>query len=226
MAAASLEDRFLKNVAWILCLCGLLALGPAAGAAAPSKGSSPTNNGRVLYKWVDKDGVTHYGDHVPPEYASQEQHILNSQGYEIKHLDAQKSADQAAAEEQKKLDADQRLLRDKNLLSTYASVQEIERLRDQRLTLIADQIKVTNQFLETLNGRMKKMRADSMRFRPYNADPKAPSMPDQMAEDLVRLASDMRTQEQNLKQKHGEEAAMSIQFESDIDRFKELKHIQ
>jgi hypothetical protein len=225
MAAASLEDRFLKNVAWILCLCGLLACGLAAGAPA-SKGSSPTNNGRVLYKWVDKDGVTHYGDHVPPEYASQEQHILNSQGYEIKHLDAQKSADQAAAEEKTKLDAEQRQLRDKNLLSTYASVQEIERLRDQRLTLVADQIKVTNQFLETLNGRMKKMRADSLRFRPYSADPKAPSMPDQMAEDLVRLASDMRTQEQNLKQKHTEESAMSIQFESDIDRFKELKHIQ
>jgi Domain of unknown function (DUF4124) len=225
MAAASLEDRFLKNVAWILCLCGLLTCGLAAGAPA-SKGSGPTNNGRVLYKWVDKDGVTHYGDHVPPEYASQEQHILNSQGYEIKHLDAQKSADQAAAEEKTKLDAEQRQLRDKNLLSTYASVQEIERLRDQRLTLVADQIKVTNQFLDTLNGRMKKMRADSLRFRPYSTDPKAPSMPDQMAEDLVRLASDMRTQEQNLKQKHSEESAMSIQFESDIDRFKELKHIQ
>jgi hypothetical protein len=225
MAAASLEDSFLKNVAWILCLGGLLASGLAAGAPA-TKSSSSSHDGRVLYKWVDKEGVTHYGDHVPPEYASQEQHILNSQGYEIKHLDAQKSADQAAAEEKTKLDAEQRQLRDKNLLSTYASVQEIERLRDQRLTLVADQIKVTNQFLETLNGRMKKMRADSLRFRPYNSDPNAPSMPDQMAEDLVRLASDMRTQEQNLKQKHGEEAAMSIQFESDIDRFKELKHIQ
>jgi Domain of unknown function (DUF4124) len=224
MAAASLEDSFLKNVAWILCLCGLLALGPAPGAPAP-KTSGPSNNGRVLYKWVDKDGVTHYGDHVPPEYATQEQHILNSQGYEIKHLDAQKTADQAAAEEQKRLDAEQRQLRDKNLLNTYASVQEIERLRDQRLTLLADQIKVTNQFLDTLNGRMKKMRADSMRFKPYSSDPKAPTMPDQTAEDLVRLTSDMRTQEQNLKQKRSEEATMSIEFESDIDRFKELKHI-
>jgi hypothetical protein len=224
MAAASLEDSFLKNIAWILCLCGPLAFGLAAGAPPPS--SSPSNNGRVLYKWVDKDGVTHYGDHVPPEYASQEQHVLNARGYEINHLDAQKSAEQAAADEQKKLDADQRQLRDKNLLSTYASVQEIERLRDQRLTLLADQIKVTNQFLETLNGRMKKMRADSMRFKPYSSDPKAPPMPDQVAEDLVRLSADMRTQEQNLKQKRSEEAAMSIQFESDIDRFKELKHIQ
>ena len=212
----------MKNVAWILCLCGLLAFSLAARAAAPT----PSKDGRVLYKWVDKDGVTHYGDHVPPEYASQEQHILNSQGYEIKHLDAQKTAEQAAAEEQKKVDATQRELRDRNLLSTYASVQEIERLRDQRLTLLADQIKVTNQFLETLNGRMKKMRADSMRFRPYNTDPKAPPMPDQVAEDLVRLTSDVRTQEQNLKQKRSEESAMSIQFESDIDRFRELKHIQ
>ena len=213
----------MKNVASIVCLGALLAWGLAQSAPKPSQ---PSNSGRVLYKWVDKDGVTHYGDHVPPEYANQEQHVLNSQGYEIRHQDAQKSAEQMAADDQKKLDAQQRQIRDKNLLSTYASVQEIERLRDQRLTLIADQIKVTNQFLDTLNGRMKKMRVDSQRFKPYNSDPKAPSMPDQMAEDLVRLTTDVRTQEQNLKQKRSEEATMSIQFESDIDRFKELKHMQ
>ncbi|HXP64462.1 MAG TPA: DUF4124 domain-containing protein [Steroidobacteraceae bacterium] len=210
----------MKNVACILCV--LLASGLAVGAPT----QQPANNGRVLYKWVDKDGVTHYGDRVPPEYASQEQHVLNSRGYEINRTEAQKTAEQAAAEDQKKQDAEQRQVRDKNLLNTYASVQEIERLRDQRLTLIADQIKVTTQFLDTLNGRMKKMRADSQRFKPYSSDPKAPPMPDQMADDLVRLASDMHTQETNLKQKRSEESAMSIQFESDIDRFKELKHIQ
>ena len=210
----------MKNAACTLCLCALLA---SPGFAAPTPN---TGNGRVLYKWVDSDGVTHYGDRIPPEYASQEQHVMNSRGIEIGHTDAQKTPEQMAADDQKRLDAELRAQRDKNLLSTYVSVQEIERLRDQRIALLADQIKVTNQFLDTLDGRMKKMRTDSLRFRPYNTDPKAPSMPDQMAEDLVRLTSDMHTQEQNLKQKHGEEAAMSIQFESDIDRFKELKHIQ
>jgi hypothetical protein len=215
------EDEFLKNVALILCATALLA---SSGFAAPPSG--PANSGRVLYKWVDLQGVTHYGDRIPPEYASQEQHIFNSRGIEVGHLDAQKTADQLAAEDQKKLDAAQRQLRDKNLLSTFASVQEIERLRDQRLTLLADQVKVTSLFLENLDVRMRKLRADSIRFRPYSADPKAPPMPDQLAEDLVRLSTDMHTQEQNLRQKRGEEAAMSIQFESDIDRFKELKHIQ
>ncbi|MEA3160070.1 MAG: hypothetical protein QOD95_1618 [Gammaproteobacteria bacterium] len=212
----------MKNVAWILCVCTLLASALAEGA--PPTG--PSNNGRVLYKWVDSDGVTHYGDRVPPEYASQEQHILNSRGYEIDHRDAQKTAQQLAADERKRLETEQSQTRDKNLLSTYASVQEIERLRDQRVQLVADQIKVTNQFLETLNGRMKKMRTDTQRYRPYSDDPKAPPMPDQMAEDLVRLTTDMRTQQQNLQQKRAEESSMSIQFESDIDRFKELKHIQ
>ena|SRR5271165_4620093 len=215
-----LEDMFLKNLAWLLCLCAVLA---AAGFAASS---TPANNGRVLYKWVDANGVTHYGDVIPPEYAAQEQHVINSRGIEIGHLEAQKTPEQMALEDQRKLDAQQRENRDKNLLSTYSSVQEIERLRDQRLTLLADQIKVTSQFLETLDGRMKKLRTDSMRFRPYNADPKAPPMSDQVAEDLVRLTQDIRTQEQNLRQKRSEVSAMSIQFESDIDRFKELKHIQ
>ncbi len=210
----------MKNVAHLLCLSALLACGFAAG------GTGPSDNGRILYKWVDAQGVTHYGDRIPPEYATQEQHILNSKGYEINHVEAQKSADQQAADEQKRLSTEQRQLRDKNLLNTFASVQEIERLRDQRMQLVADQTKVTNSFLDILTNKMKKMRADSQRFKPYSSDPKAPPMPDQMAEDLVRLTNDMRTQQQNLQQKRAEEASMSIQFESDIDRFKELKHIQ
>ncbi len=215
----------MKNVAWIFCAA---LLSPALWPASPNAAhAGPTGgNGRTLYKWVDKDGVTHYGDHIPPEYAAQEQRIINAQGVEIARLDAQKTPEQLAAEEKRRLDAEQRMNRDKNLLNTYVSVQEIERLRDQRLNLLADQIKVTSQFLEILNGRMNKLRATTQRYRPYSADPNAPPIPDQLAEDLVHLGNDIHTQEQNLRQKRSEESTMSIQFESDIDRFKELKHIQ
>lgn len=191
----------------------------------PSLSSAPAA-ARELYKWVDEQGVSHYGDRIPPEYANQEHKVFNAQGIEVGHLDAPKSAEQQAQDEKMRVVAEQRVQRDHNLLSTYVSVQEIERLRDQRLTLLTDQIKVTSQFLETLNGRMNKLRASSLRFKPYNDDPKAPPMPDQIAEDLVHLGNDIRTQEQNLREKRGEEATMSIQFESDIDRFKELKHLQ
>ena len=216
MTAASLEDMRLKNAAWTLCAVILLASpGFAAGAS----------NGRTLYKWVDEQGVTHYGDHIPPEYAAQEKQVINSQGVEISRLEAQKTPEALAAEEQKKIEAEQSKNRDRNLLNTYASVQEIERLRDQRVTLLSDQIKVTSQFLEVLNGKLKKLRVSSMHFKPYSSDPNAAAMPDQIAEDLVRVGNDIRTQEQNLREKRSEETIMSKQFDSDIARFKELKGI-
>jgi len=206
----------LKNVAWILCAVILLA--PPAFAAG-------AENGRTLYKWVDEQGVTHYGDRIPPENAAQEKSVINSHGIEISRLEAQKTAEQLAAEDQKKAEAEQSRDRDRNLLNTYASVQEIERLRDQRVTLLSDQIKVTSQFLEVLNGKLKKLRLSSAHFKPYSSDPKAPAMPDQIAEDLVRVGNDIRTQELNLQEKRSAETTMSKQFASDIERFKELKGI-
>ena len=183
------------------------------------------SNSRKLYKWVDQQGLTHYGDHIPPEFASQEQHIINSRGVETERIDAQRSAEETAAEEQKRLAAEQRASRDKNLLNTYGSVAEIERLRDQRLALVSDQIKVTGQFLEVLNGRLKKLHANGAHVRPSSSDPKAPPMSDQLAEDLVRVGTDIRTQQENLRERRSEEAVMSKQFENDIARFKELKGI-
>jgi hypothetical protein len=187
--------------------------------------SADTANGRKLYKWVDEQGVTHFGDQVPPEFAAKEKSVVNSQGVEIYRLEAEKSPEQIAAEAQQLAAAESLRARDQNLLNTYVSVQEIERLRDQRLALVSDQIKVTGQFLDVLNGRLRKLENTSLRFKPYSDDPQALPMPDQVAADLVRMGNDIRTQEQNLSEKRSEEATMRNQFESDINRFKELKGI-
>lgn len=205
----------MKHIFWILCVVSML-----AASALSARAATPD---RKLYKWVDDQGVTHYGDHIPPEYATKEQHVINSQGVETEHIDAQRTPEQMAAEEQRRLDVEQRANRDKNLLNTYSTVAEIERLRDQRLALLTDQIKVTSQFLEVLNGRLKKLRATSSHFKPYSTDPNAPPMSDQLAEDLVRVDNDLHTQQENLREKRSEETTMSKQFESDIARFKELK---
>jgi hypothetical protein len=208
------RSRFLSRS--ILIAAALLATG-AWGAS-----SSSTHK---VYKWVDEQGVMHYGDQIPPEYAAQAHGVVNNQGIEVEHTDAQKTAEQLAVEDSKRLDAEQRATRDHNLLSTYGSVQEIEHLRDQRLSLLADQIKLKEQGLDTLNAKMSKLRFTSSHYRPYSSDPKAPPMTDQLTEDLVRVGSDIRTQEENLRQKRTEQANMTQEFEGDIARFKELKGI-
>ena len=85
----------------------------------------------------------HYGDRVPPEYANNELVILNDQGVEIAHISGKKTAAQLAedarqrairSEQIRKRDA--ALLRDRVLLSTYLSIEEIEALRDRRIELV------------------------------------------------------------------------------------------
>jgi hypothetical protein len=200
------------------CLVTLTLLVAMAAHGAPGEG-------RKLYKWTDKSGQVHYGDQVPPEFAEQERHVMNARGVEIDKLEAQKTPEQQALADQKAKEEQAQRDRDRNLLNTYVSVQEIERLRDQRIALVAGQIKVTSQFLETLQTRLKKLRAQSMNFRPYSPKPDAPPMPDQIAEDLVRTNNDIRAQEQNLRQKRKEEATLRASFASDIERFKQLKTI-
>ncbi len=175
---------------------------------------------------MDSQGVTHYGDQIPPEYAAQEHRIINPMASRSNTRTLRRSPEQMAEEEQKKARCVRSgPIRDRNLLNSYTSVQEIEHLRDQRLTLVTDQIKVTGQFLDTLNKKMTGLRTASARFKPYSQDPNAPPMTDQLAEDLVRVGSDILTQEENLREKRSEAATMSRQFESDIARFKELKGI-
>lgn len=202
-----------------VCIFALTLLAVSAAQAGSAE------SGRKLYKWTDKQGQVHYGDQVPPEYAAEERHVINSRGVEIDKLEAQKSPEQQAIADQKAKDERTQRDRDRNLLNTYVSVPEIERLRDQRLALVAGQVKVTSQFLETLQARLKKLRAQSMNFRPYSPREGAPPMPDQIAEDLVRTNNDIRAQEQNLRQKRKEEAALRASFAADIERFKQLKTI-
>ena len=81
-----------------LALLAAAALGAAAWAAPAARSSSQSSQKGIAYRWVDEQGVVHYGDNIPPQYASQDRAILNSQGVEVGHLDAQKTpAEEAVA---------------------------------------------------------------------------------------------------------------------------------
>ena len=85
-------------------LCGLLAAA-GAHAAKPARQQSADPGGKT-YKWVDENGITHYGDTVPQEYSQREQQILNSHGVEVQKRQAEMRRDLRAAEQRQKADAD------------------------------------------------------------------------------------------------------------------------
>ena len=126
----------------VLALAACLFAGPAA-----ARGSASDS----LYKWVDDQGVTHYGDRVPPEYAHKERYVLNERAVRVNVLPAEKTAEELAEEARKaeiaalaRRAAEEQAERDRILLDTYLSVEEIEMLRDRRVTALDAQIGVAN----------------------------------------------------------------------------------
>jgi len=190
----------------------------ASAAAANTSGSK----GSVAYRWVDEQGVVHYGDRVPPQYVEKDRAILNSQGVQIGHLEAQKTPEQIAAETRAQQETIRQKQHDSFLVTTYTSVKDIEALRDVRLDQLKGQRVAAEQYVESLRSRLSGLQSRAMLFRPYNARQDARRMPDDLAEDLIRTLNDLRTQSNLLVAKGEEESALKAQFQADIERYREL----
>jgi len=144
----------MKLKTFSLTLVAILAAMLMAGALAQNKTQK-------LYKWVDKSGIVHYGSSVPPEYASQQLQVLNSEGITVQTVAAPKTAEERAKDNQAKAEAaakskQERQQRDNDqmLLDTYTSVADIERDRNSRFAAIDSQIKVINNSISGLQSTL------------------------------------------------------------------------
>jgi hypothetical protein len=181
-----------------------------------------------LYRWVDKNGQVHYGDSIPPEYAEQDRDVLNQHGIAIGREEGLVTPEEARAKVAADKAAKELMIqkqRDRTLLQVYQSVEEIEVLRDRRLDLIEAQLTIQEQSLANLRARHAQFERQAANFLPRSKEPDAQMIPDELARDLQRSASDIATQQQNLEKKRLERETIRANFGADIKRFKELRAI-
>ncbi len=178
---------------------------------------------RGTYRWTDDQGVVHYGDSIPPQYAQKERAVLNSRGVEVRKLDAQKTPEQLAAEARAQGEVIKQKQHDAFLMNTYTSVKDIEALRDLRLDQLHGQRVAAEQYVDSLHARLSALQVRAQSFKPYSPRPTAHRMPDDVAEDLVHTLNELRTQNNALVAKTEEETTLKAQFQADIERYQELR---
>lgn len=185
-------------IAWGL--VGALVATPAAAAA---------------YKWVDKHGVTHYGSTIPPEYADRSSVELDERGRVIRTEEVltpeQRQARDAAAVQQRneaRLALEQQR-RDKALLNTYRSEQEIDVASNRDIQLLTARQHSIQLQLSQAEDNLAASRAD------------AKSGTDSLAElnaaqaKVARLSQALRGVEEELRNSQA-------RYASDKARYREL----
>ncbi len=182
-----------------------------------------------LYRWVDKDGVVHYGDSIPPEYAELPKEVVNDHGVTVENLAGKKTAEQIEAE---RLEAERQMAielqrrADQALLATYLSVDEILMHRDRRVELFQAQSRVTELYLRNLQRRLASLRDEASDFSPYSEDPDAPMIADELAEELRVTKATIERHERNLEKYQADKQQIIARFDGDVTRFKKLKGIE
>jgi hypothetical protein len=204
----------------------VVVLALASGAAFGDKKQEPK-----LYKWVDENGIVHYGDHVPAEYSKSERQVLNEQGVPIKTLQKELTPAEMAAElrrielESERAQAAERASqRDHILLLSYINVQEIEMLRDQRIGTLDGELRVNEHYVGSLRSRLLELEGKASTYNyPFDPDSELPQLPDDLAEDLLHTVDQLGRREEESQRIRQEQAQIKAQFDADIARFKELK---
>jgi hypothetical protein len=168
------------------CLLAALLLTCAAWA-------SPAEASGKVYRWVDENGVVHFGDAIPPEYSRERHEVLDGRGVRV------------VIHEPKAADSPVRDDRDRALLATYRSVAEIESVRDRRIGYLDAQNEVVFDRLDFLQARKEELEDNPAAIN-----------------ELALVEQRIREYHAEIERRNAEIGLIRDQFDADILRYREL----
>ncbi|MEO8306510.1 MAG: DUF4124 domain-containing protein [Pseudomonadota bacterium] len=204
------------------CLAMMQAPAWSAQKSAPRSSTSGSKWGGKTYKWVDENGITHYGDSVPAESAPQGRSELNSQGVEVNQVPKQLTGTEADKAQQAAMQKAKSRQHDSFLMTTYTSAKDIEQLRDERLALVNGQMDIARGSVDSTNQRLATIEVRMRSFKPWSASPAARRLPDQLVEEVVRTLNERNSLQGTLNSREQEKKEMRAQFDADLTRYREL----
>jgi len=176
--------------------------------------------------WTNKEGVRECGTSVPPEYAQQGHEELNEQGRVVGETERAKTKEEieeanrlAAIELEKKKAEEEKIRRDKILLDTYTKVEDIEKVRDDNIRVIQSRITLTKSRIDKTQADLdKRIQAAADAERDGNKPNEA------LLKDIDTLRKRIKINQEFIAEREKEIETVRANYNSDIDRFKELKN--
>jgi len=203
-----LPPRRINNFFVIVIASILVVSNTGSLLAADTKSGS----GKIL-KWVDDKGITHYGDSIPSQYADRDNSEINSQGITIRknHI---KPKEQTVLE----IANQDQTRRDRALLASYTTEQEIDLARDRNLQMDVIAIDGLKQRHDTVSKKL----ADNQKLADGFNNRKKP-LPQFLTDNLQDNQAELARIDLQMKAHQGNMDAVRQRFDNDKQRFINLK---
>ncbi|WP_376694763.1 DUF4124 domain-containing protein [Wenzhouxiangella sp. EGI_FJ10305] len=177
-----------------------------------------------VYRWVDDEGKTHYGQTVPPQYKDYGYVRLGPDGTIRDRVEPALSPEEIAERrrqraEQAKRDADERdqQTRDRMLLATYNSVDDLHQALQLQLAGIESQRVSTRKAVQLVENRF-----EGLVSRAAQLDRKGQAVPEQLQTRIRETRTELRGLRADLERLDEREAEARERFSADLERYREL----
>lgn len=185
-----------------------------------------------FYRWVDDKGETHYGTEVPPEYLQQQHKQINEHGVTTKVNQRTKTPEEAAAEaaerrRRAKMRAaelaviEKQKQRDRVLLETYSSLDDMELARDGKIAAIEAVIRITKSNIAGVRSEMARATAEAAR-RERSGQTVPPKLSRQIKDSQSQLQENLAF----IGEQRQEQERVRKDFEREMKRYARLKSVQ
>ena len=175
-----------------------------------------------IYTCKDANGKTITSDRQLPECQGREGRVLSGQGTTVKKIDAPLTPEQLAAreaEEQRKRAVDERrreqLRKDKALLNTYASLDDIESKRQRALSQVEREARESERRISLLERQAGENRSEADFY-------KKKAMPSDLKRRLDENEAALKAEKNLFDQKKDEVAQVNVKFDEDKKRYLDL----
>lgn len=178
-----------------------------------------------MYKWIDENGQTHFGDKVPVQYLEKEHKVLNQQGVTIKKIDAMPTEEElkemqrlAEIKKEEDIKIKESKKRDRVLLDTYTTERDLVAARDARLDAVGSQVQLSESIVLESERKLKQTQDQIANIKAHGNE-----VPKDVSDKIAAEESQLATYKEVAKGHHNRKQEIMEQFEGYIKRFRELK---
>lgn len=161
--------------------------------------------GKFYYVIKDDQGRTRMYDTLPPDYAQKGYRVVNERGVTVEVVPPHTRTKPPEPELSE---------RDKILLSTFYSVEDIIQARDRQIATLEGIIRTTQSNIEAYRRNLDKLRAQAAQGGA--ASPK-------LRRDVIRMEQQIADNQAFIKEKRREQDQVRAKYNRDVERFIQLK---
>ena len=214
-----------RNPVWVMTMRNKHRYKPLLTCLVLAAALAPMSVGAAIKCWTNSEGVRECGNTVPPEYAQQGHEEKSTGGITVGKQKQARTIEEIeadrAAEREAELDeaaAQQQAAKDRVLLDTFSSEDDMVLARDGQISHLESQIRLTEGRIEKLKGNL-----DQVIQTAADQERRGQAPGEKLTEDIESLRNQIKENRAFIDDKRMAQDEIRAQFDADIARFRTLK---